>query len=94
MLILTRKPGESIIIGGRLAVTIRKIGMGHVMVSLGDRHPFMLVHGQHVEIMDGVAIRLNAIKGNQAAIGVRAPRSVSVNREEIEERIRGVEVTK
>lgn len=53
MLILTRRVGESLMIGNEVAVTI-----------LG-------------------------VKGNQVRIGVRAPKHVSVHREEIYERIHG-----
>lgn len=52
MLILTRKPGQVINIGGDIAVTVLDV------------------------------------KGNQVRIGVSAPRTVRVDREEITERIR------
>ena len=51
MLILTRRIGESVVIGGNVTVTL-----------LG-------------------------VKGNQARLGVNAPRDVAVHREEIHERI-------
>ena len=51
MLILTRRVGESVVIGGDVTVTV-----------LG-------------------------VKGNQARLGVNAPRDIAVNREEIHERI-------
>ena len=51
MLILTRRAGESLVIGENIAITV-----------LG-------------------------VKGNQVRIGVKAPRDVSVHREEIFERI-------
>lgn len=52
MLILTRRVGETLIIGDEVTVTVL------------------------------------AIKGNQVRIGVKAPKDVSVHREEIFERIR------
>lgn len=52
MLILTRRVGESVVIGGDVTVTV-----------LG-------------------------VKGNQARLGVNAPRDVAVHREEIHERIK------
>jgi carbon storage regulator CsrA len=52
MLILTRKPGETVMIGDEITVTV-----------LG-------------------------VKGNQVRIGVNAPKSVVVHREEVLERIR------
>lgn len=52
MLILTRRVGESVVIGGDVTVSV-----------LG-------------------------VKGNQARLGVNAPRDVAVHREEIHERIK------
>ena len=51
MLILTRKPGETIVIGGNIRVKVIET------------------------------------KGGQVRIGVSAPRDVTVNREEIQDRI-------
>lgn len=52
MLILTRRPGETVMIGDEITVTIL------------------------------------AINGNQVRVGINAPKSVAVHREEIYERIR------
>ncbi len=52
MLILTRRVGESVVIGGDVTITV-----------LG-------------------------VKGNQARIGVNAPKEITVHREEIHERIK------
>jgi carbon storage regulator len=44
--------------------------------------------GESVLIGDDVAITVLGVKGNQVRIGVKAPKSVAVHREEISERIR------
>lgn len=44
--------------------------------------------GEVINIGDNVAVTVLAVKGNQVRIGVSAPRSVRVDREEITERIR------
>ena len=44
--------------------------------------------GESVVIGDDIAITVLGVKGNQVRIGVKAPRSVAVHREEISERIR------
>lgn len=44
--------------------------------------------GETVMIGDDVAVTVLGVKGNQVRIGVTAPRSVSVHRQEIYERIR------
>ena len=43
--------------------------------------------GETVMIGDDVAVTVLGVKGNQVRIGVSAPRTVSVHREEIYERI-------
>ena len=44
--------------------------------------------GETLIIGDDVAVTVLGIKGNQVRIGVKAPKDVSVHREEIFERIR------
>jgi carbon storage regulator len=48
--------------------------------------------GETVHIGDDVVITVVAIKGHQVRIGIKAPRHVAVDREEIYERKRGVGV--
>ena len=45
--------------------------------------------GEVLMIGDEVAVTVLSIKGNQVRIGVRAPKHVTVHREEIYERIHG-----
>jgi carbon storage regulator len=44
--------------------------------------------GETVHIGDDVMVTVLAIKGNQVRIGIKAPRSIAVDREEIFERKR------
>ncbi|RZU98619.1 carbon storage regulator CsrA [Spiribacter vilamensis] len=44
--------------------------------------------GETLMIGDDVAVTVLGVKGNQVRIGVKAPRDVTVHREEIYERIR------
>ena len=44
--------------------------------------------GQTVMIGDEVTITVLGVKGNQARVGINAPKSVAVHREEIFERIK------
>jgi carbon storage regulator len=43
--------------------------------------------GQKIIIEGGIEITLNKIKGNQAWIGIDAPKNLSIHREEIQQRI-------
>jgi len=45
--------------------------------------------GETVMIGDEVTVTVLGVKGNQVRIGVNAPKTVSVHREEIFQRIRG-----
>ena len=49
--------------------------------------------GETLMIGDDVAVTVLGVKGNQVRIGVKAPKDVSVHREEIYERIRGEDET-
>lgn len=44
--------------------------------------------GESVVIGDDIAITVLGVKGNQVRVGVKAPRDVTVHREEIFERIK------
>lgn len=47
--------------------------------------------GETVRIGDDIEVSVLAIKGNQVRLGVNAPRTVAVHREEIYERIKAEE---
>lgn len=48
--------------------------------------------GESIKIGDDVSITVLRVKGNQVRLGVNAPRTVSVQREEISERIKSEDV--
>jgi carbon storage regulator len=43
--------------------------------------------GETVRIGEDIAITVLGVKGNQVRLGITAPRSVAVNRQEVHERI-------
>jgi carbon storage regulator len=49
--------------------------------------------GESLKIGDEVTVTVLALKGNQVRIGVAAPKSVAVHREEVFERIKAEEAT-
>ena len=44
--------------------------------------------GERVVIGGNITVEILGVKGNQARLGINAPRDVSVHREEIEDRIK------
>ena len=44
--------------------------------------------GERITIGDDITIRLLEIKGSQVKLGIEAPKSISIHRQEIYERIR------
>jgi carbon storage regulator len=44
--------------------------------------------GESINIGDGVTITVLGVKGNQVRVGITAPKSIAVHREEIYERIK------
>ncbi|WP_440467145.1 carbon storage regulator CsrA [Pseudomonas sp. YH-1] len=47
--------------------------------------------GETIRIGDEIEVTVLGIQGNQIRIGVKAPRSLDVHRQEVYERIHGVE---
>jgi len=45
--------------------------------------------GERITIGDDIVITLLEIKGSQVKLGIRAPKDISIHRQEIYERIRG-----
>jgi carbon storage regulator len=114
MLVLTRKPGEAIIIGNNRRVEVLSVSRGVVKFCLSVEKPVVLMPG-HVQIdlqtHDGqtypitvtrkvddsividsdpeqqVEVLVVAVKGESVRVGVKAPRSVQVHREEVFELI-------
>lgn len=90
MLILTRKTGQSIIIGGQSKVTVTSISAHRreIHFSVNDCPAIIYHQGQKLSLPQHAAtISILSMHGDQVSIGIDAPRSVSVHREEIQARI-------
>lgn len=44
-------------------------------------------HGQSIIINDNITITVLGVTGNQVRLGIDAPKDVSINREEVQERV-------
>lgn len=100
MLILTRRLGEVVVIGGQTEVTLVRIRrmavdltvQASVNKPLGDRRPeddavYTLRLGEERAIGKNQGVTVLGIKGNQVRLGFDVPRDISVHRKEIQNRI-------
>lgn len=89
MLILTRRIGESIIIGDNISLTVS--GIKGDLVRITSATPKLLLVTkkvtQSITIGHDITVTILSIKGMQVRLGIDAPRSVSIHREEIYQRI-------
>lgn len=94
LLVLNRTPGESVMIGDDITVTV--FGLDGRRVALSTR--YVLAEGiwtnltWHDErdafsITDAIQGCICSVSGNQVRLGIDAPRSVSVHRQEVYNRI-------
>lgn len=89
MLILTRKAGQSIIIGGKDKITVASVKPGRVKLYMpGSSCPVDSKEGEILYLSRwGAKITIRHAEGGQVSLGVDAPRAVSVHREEIQARV-------
>jgi carbon storage regulator len=89
MLILTRRIGETIIIGDNIEVTIS--GIKGNLIRIRTATPELLVVtrkvGEPINIGKDISVTPLSVKGMQVRLGIEAPKDISVHREEIYLRI-------
>ncbi len=83
MLILTRKSGESSLIGNNIKLTVKEIDPNHVKLSVNDSENITVGKLASIIIADGVKITVKKINKGQVKLGIRAPESMAVSREEV-----------
>ncbi len=91
MLTLMRKPNQTIVIDEVIRFTILSVEGKQVHIEITDvegiKVEFTKYEGEGILIDDDIKIKISKIKGIQTYISVGAPDNVSINREEIQERI-------
>ncbi len=82
MLILTRKLGESIVIGDDIKITVLIIYKTQIKLGVNDSEVVTIKLQESVSIRDDIIIKVVKIISNQVKLGIIAPNMV-VNREEV-----------
>lgn len=90
VLVLTRRPGQAIMIGESLEVGLRQLPGEEMTLSVASQHP-VPVEGtnHHLTIGHSVEVQVLAVMKTKARIGIEAPRRVPVFRKEVYEDIHG-----
>ncbi len=83
MLILTRKLGESVVIGDNIIVTVLNIRKNQIYLDVNISESFTINLQETITIRDGITVKVVKIDKSQVKLGISAPKDVTVNREEV-----------
>lgn len=86
MLVLTRRLGESLIIGDDIKITVLNIGEDQTKLSVNDSEGMALDLQETTTIKDGITVTLVKIDKAQVKLGIEAPEDVTINREEVQKK--------
>jgi sRNA-binding carbon storage regulator CsrA len=88
MLVLTRRPGQAIMIGDDIAVGVRQLPGEAMTLTVSSRHP-LRIRGDpdHLRINDSVDVRVLARTASKLRVGIECPRRLPVFRAEVYEEI-------
>jgi len=82
MLVLTRKEGETLIIGNSIMLTVKEINSSHVKLCLNNSEDITIDKLESKVIADGIKIKVVKINKGQIKLGIDAPESMDIKREE------------
>jgi carbon storage regulator len=85
MLVLTRKEGEGLLIGKDIRVTVLIIFEKRIKLLLKDSKNKVVTCrvGATIPIRDDIMIKVVEIDQHQVKLGIKAPKDVTINREEV-----------
>ncbi len=86
MLVLTRLPGDSVLIGDEVEITLVEIQGSKVRIGIGDPttgsegQQALLSPDETISIGSNIEVLLVDITGNIARLGITAPQEVGIRR--------------
>ena len=84
MLVLTRRLGESIVVGDDI-ITVLNIQEDQVYLDVNISESVTINLQESVSIREGITITVVKIDKSQVKLGIAAPDSVTINRKEVPE---------
>ncbi len=89
MQVLTRRLGESIIIGDDITITVLNISKDQFYLGVNISESLTINLQETVSISDGITVTAVKIDKTQVKLGVDAPEDVDINREEVYKKDQG-----
>ena len=81
MLVVARRPGESLLIGNDIELTVKQINSNHIKLCVNNSENITIDKWKSNIIADGVKITVEKINKGQVKLGVCAPESMAINRD-------------
>ncbi len=83
MLVLTRRLGESLIIGNDIKITVSNICKTQINLCVNDSQCVIVNLQESISIRDDIIVKVVKIDKAQVKLGIEAPEDVTINREEV-----------
>lgn len=85
MLVISRRPGEALLIGDDITLVLCEVGNGKVTYEVLTDEGSSIVQRALLEplhLQDRICVQALAVRGSWVRIGIDAPREVRIDREE------------
>ena len=83
MLVLTRRLGESLIIGNDIKITVSNICKNQINLCVNDSQCVIVNLQERISIRDGIIVKVVKTDKAQVKLGIEAPEGITINREEV-----------